>query len=103
MKFKEIIRKAKEIKKTYQKHNKKSGHKKWTAIEYTQGLIGDVGDLTKLIMAKNKYRAGENIDKKLAHEISDCLWSIIVIADELNINLEKVFFSTMKDLEKKIK
>jgi NTP pyrophosphatase (non-canonical NTP hydrolase) len=35
----------------------------------------------------------------LAHELADCLWSIIVIADEAGVDLEKAFFETMKEIE----
>jgi NTP pyrophosphatase (non-canonical NTP hydrolase) len=56
----------------------------------------------KLVMAKNNFRNGENIDAKLAHELSDCLWSIIVIANELGIDLEKEFLFTMDGLEEKL-
>lgn len=102
MEFKEIIQRAKGIQAAYQSFNEKIGHKGWGASEYTQGLVGDVGDLMKLIMAKNGLRNAEDIDEKLAHELSDCLWSIIVIAEELGIDLEKSFLSTMTELKHKV-
>ena len=103
MEFKELIKKAKEIQLAYKNLNKNSGIKQWTIAEYAQGFMGDVGDLTKLIMAKNNYRTIEDIDKKLAHELADCLWSIIIISGELGIDLEAEFVSTMNELEKKFK
>ena len=103
MEFREIIKRAKEIQAAYRIFNEKSGHKKWGASEYTQGLVGDVGDLMKLMMAKNSLRNGEDIDKKLSHELSDCLWSVIVIAEELGIDLEKEFLVTMTELERRVK
>ena len=51
MEFKEIIKRAKEIQKAYKLFNEKSGHKPWSVAEYTQGFMGDVGDLAKLVMA----------------------------------------------------
>ena len=74
MEFKEIIKRAREIQTVYRSFNKKSGHKNWCASEYAQGLVGDVGDLMKLIMAKNNLRNGTDIDKKLAHELSGQSW-----------------------------
>ena len=103
MEFKEIIKRAKEIQMAYRVFNERSGHKKWGVTEYAQGLVGDVGDLMKLVMAKNNLRHGENIDKKLAHELSDCLWSIVAIAGELGIDLEREFLATMTELENRIK
>ena len=65
--------------------------------------MGDVGDLMKLVLAKDGVRDIENVDKKLEHELADCLWSILVLAKEYNIDLEKAFMRTMDELEAKIR
>lgn len=97
MEFQEIIKQAKEIRDNY----RKSG-KPWGEAEYLQGFMKDVGDLSKLIMARNGFREVEgNVDEKLAHELSDCLWSVIIIADELGIDLEKSFVETMEKIKGK--
>ena len=44
----------------------------------------------------------EDVDNKLAHELSDCLWSILVLAKKYDADLEASFLKTMDDLEKKI-
>jgi NTP pyrophosphatase (non-canonical NTP hydrolase) len=103
MEFKKIIKRAKEIQAGYRASNRKSSHRDWNVSEYTQGLVGDVGDLMTLVMAKNNLRSGEDIDRKLAHELSDCLWSVIVISQELGIDLEKEFLSTMDELETRLR
>jgi NTP pyrophosphatase (non-canonical NTP hydrolase) len=64
--------------------------------------VGDVGDLMKLVMAKAGARHIADTDKKLAHELSDCLWSVLVLAKEYNVDLEKEFFATMAEIETKI-
>jgi NTP pyrophosphatase (non-canonical NTP hydrolase) len=98
MEFKKFIEKAREIKAIYDKTNQK----RWGVAEYAQGFVGDVGDLVKLVMAKNEFRDMENIDEKLSHELSDCLWSIIVIADEVGIDLEGEFMKQMDALKEKV-
>ena len=102
MEFKDIIKRAQEIQKKYRVFNKKHGHKVWGVSEYVQAFIGDAGDLVKLIMAKENFRHSDNIDEKLAHELSDCLWSITIISKELGIDLEKEFLTTMNALDKKV-
>ncbi|MFA6918570.1 MAG: nucleotide pyrophosphohydrolase [Patescibacteria group bacterium] len=102
MELKEFIKKAKEIDDKYTLLNKHIGNRLWELSEYTQGFVGDVGDLCKLVMAKNRFRKKEDVDKKLSEELSDCLWSIIMIADKLAIDLEKDFFVNMDELDKKI-
>jgi len=103
MDLNKLTKKAKEIKDAYMVLNKKEGRKKWSKSEYVQGFVGDVGDLSKLIMAKNNFRHIEDVDKKISHELSDCLWSILIIADELDIDLESEFLNSMKELKKRIK
>ena len=36
---------------------------------------------------------------KLAHELADCLWSILVLARRLDVDLERAFLETMGELE----
>ena len=102
MEFRALAQKAREIKVAYAKLNKKKGEKNWGIAEYAQGFVGDVGDLMKLVMAKEGFRSYNDVDKKLAHELADCLWSIIVLADELSIDLESEFLNTMEKLQKRI-
>ena len=99
MELNTLQKRAREIKLAYDAKN----IKEWTAAEYLQGLVGDVGDLTKLVMAKDGFRDDSELDQKLAHELSDCLWSIFVLADELNIDLEKAYLKTMDELKTKLK
>jgi len=67
------------------------------------GMVGDVGDLIKLVMAKEGLRNKDNVDKRLAHEMADCLWCLLVLADNYGIDLEKEFGKTMVELEERLK
>lgn len=90
--FSDLSQKAVAIRDHYNELQKADGNKLWNAQDRMAGFVGDVGDLSKLIMVKHGLRRGpEDIDEALAHELSDCLWSIMVIADELGIDLEKAF------------
>lgn len=66
------------------------------------GFVGDVEDLSKIVMAKSGYRAMDDIDEQLKHELADCLWSILVLADYYNIDLETQFIASMNDLEARV-
>lgn len=103
MDIKKIISKAKLIRKKYSELENKKYNRSWNNVEIMQGFVGDMGDLSKLIMAKEGVRKINNVDKKLEHELAYCLFSIIILADAYNINIEKAFSKTMNDLEKKIK
>ena len=62
-------------------------------------FVGDIGDLMKLIQAQNKIRFIPNYQEKLKHDLADCLWSIIILANLYDVNLETAFIETMRELE----
>jgi len=74
----------------------------WSREEIMQGFVGDVGDLMKLVMAKNGLRSADDLDAKLAHELADCLWSVLTLANLYEVDLERSFLSTMNDIEVKL-
>ena len=102
MDFKKLQARAIEIRVKYAELEVKKHGRQWTREEVAQGFVGDVGDLMKLVMAKAGIREKEQIDEKLAHELSDCLWCIIVLADQYDVDLEQSFQQTMDELEKRI-
>ena len=102
MEFGKMLQLAMDVKLAYAKYNTKARQNQWDAAAYTQGLMGDLGDLAKLVMAKQNLRAATDVDNKLAHELADCLWSVMVIADELKIDLEQAFVETMTELKSRM-
>ena len=103
MDFSKIIERAKEVRALYADLETKKYGRQWTASEIVQGFVGDVGDLIKLEMSKEGIRDMENVDEKLKHELCDCLWSVLILADKFGINLEESFTASMNSLEKRIK
>ncbi|HKR81729.1 MAG TPA: MazG nucleotide pyrophosphohydrolase domain-containing protein [Candidatus Saccharimonadales bacterium] len=100
--FTDLQKRALEIRQKYSQLNTKNGHEAWAGKEYMMGFVGDVGDLAKLVMAKENLRHIENVDAKLAHELSDCLWSVLVLANHYDVDLAAEFTKTMDELEKRI-
>jgi NTP pyrophosphatase (non-canonical NTP hydrolase) len=75
----------------------------WTREDVTLGLVGDVGDLCKLVMAKAGLRTMRDPDDRIAHELSDILWSTLVLAEMYGVDLEASFLATMEDLDRHIR
>lgn len=101
--FQDLNTQALKVRDHYAELQKANGQKVWDAKDRMAGFVGDVGMLSKLIMAKYDLRkVNGDVDEQLEHEISDCLWSVMVIADELGIDLEKSFSETMKGLHERI-
>ncbi len=100
MQFNDLRERAREIRRAYEQFEQDRYGRQWTDEEITLGLVGDVGDLVKLVQAKNGVRDIADVDAKLAHELADCLWSLFVLADAYEIDLEQAFTNTMDGLEK---
>lgn len=102
MDFQDITLQARQIRKRYAELESKKYGRPWTKEQIAQGLVGDVGDLMKLVTAKQGVREISDADVKIAHELSDCLWSVIILADEYGVDIERAFLATMDKLNKKL-
>lgn len=98
----DLQKRAMAIRKRYSETNALNGFDSWNGLDYTAGFAGDVGDLLKLVMAKENKRSGGDIDAKLRHELGDCLWSLLVISEHYGIDLEEAFLETMQQLEDRL-
>ena len=63
------------------------------------GFMKDIGNLAKIVQTKECVRRIDDVDNALGHELSDCIWSIIVLADKYGVDLEKSFNKTMNELD----
>lgn len=102
MELKELSKRAIGIKKLYSEMEMERFGKVWTNSQVMQGFVGDIGDLMKLVMAKEGIREMEDVDRKLAHELVDCLYSVLVLADRYGVDIEKAFSDAMDDLGKRL-
>ncbi|MFE5568753.1 hypothetical protein ACFQ68_27475 [Amycolatopsis japonica] len=93
---------SREVEAEYVQINESKGRAAWGVSEYMQGLVGDIGDLAKLVMAKQGFRDVENVDEKLRHELADCLWSLLIISEKLDIDLAETYAFEMKALLAKL-
>ncbi len=102
MELAQLSARALQIRAAFAQQEQMQSGRPWTREEIMQGFVGDVGDLMKLVMAKAGVRTIAETDAKLAHELSDCLWSVLVLAQLYDVDLEKAFLQTMDGLEKKL-
>lgn len=102
MTLEELQSSAVEIRNKYDELNRQKRGITWNEQQLMAGFVGDVGDLSKVIMAKHGLRDMDDVDQKLAHELSDCLWSILVLASKYDIDLSAEFQKTMRELSARI-
>lgn len=90
------------INELYDRHNEAAGRPAWTTGDLALGFVGDVGDLAKLVMAVDGRRHIDNAEPRLGHELADCLWSVLVLADRYTIDLTTEFTQMTNTLETKL-
>ena len=86
----------------YEQLGAKRHGRAWTTQELALGFVGDVGDLAKLIQAHAGVRAIEGCKEKLGHELSDCLWSILVLANKCGVDLEAEFVKNIREISEHV-
>jgi len=105
MNFDDIVARARHIRSLYEKYEREAYGREWSTAEFVLGLMVDIGDLAKLIQASLGVRGAlseKELKAKLSHELADCLWAILVLADKLQINLGDAFVATMDELEARL-
>ncbi|MFF2144636.1 nucleotide pyrophosphohydrolase [Kitasatospora sp. NPDC058190] len=101
MDLSEITRRAMRVHGRYDELNLAERGRTWSRHDFVLGFVGDVGDLAKLTQAADGVRPAPP-GRGLGHELADCLWSVVVIAELYGIDLEAEFTTTMRQLEDSI-
>ena len=99
MKLSEASERAMQLRGLFARYEQYLYGRTWSREEIALGFIGDIGDLMKLLQAKEGVRNISDVEDKLAHELADCLWSIFVLAKLYEVDIETAFAKTMAELE----
>ena len=92
-----LEQRALEIRRKYDALNQSREGQPLDAKKLAHGFKKDVSELVEIIEQKNIDR------KKLNHELADCLWNVLVIARKLDVDIERVFWATMEELDQRFK
>lgn len=98
MEFAALQEQGRAVRRMYAAEEARRYGRSWSREEIMLGFLGDVGDLAKLVQGKEGVRPREDLDEALAHELADCLWSVMALADAYNVDLEAAFTGTMGEL-----
>ena len=99
MNFDEAAAGAARTRELYRQLEQRRYGREWDVRDLFIGLQGDVGDLAQLLGAQQGIRpAPENMEAAIAHELADCLWSLLVIAGELGVDLEAAYADLLEEL-----
>ena len=94
-----IASRALEVRELFGEWEQAKYGRQWSVSDLLNGFVVDVGDLARLVMAATGARHEEDVPARLAHEFADCLWSVLVLAARLDVDLGAAFATTMDDLE----
>jgi len=102
MQFSDLEKSALQLNALYEQLEARKYGRVWTTEELALGFVGDVGDLARLIQAHAGVRDIDDCAAKLGHELSDCLWSIIVLANKCGIDLQAEFARNISALSEHV-
>jgi NTP pyrophosphatase (non-canonical NTP hydrolase) len=93
---------ALELTEKFDRLNTARGQTPWNSKDLVLGFVGDVGDLAKAVQAAEGSRTLPAGTGSIRHELADCLWSVLVLADRYDIDLEAAFTDTMAGLGRSV-
>ena len=99
MEFQKIIHRAMDLRRQYEIKETNLYGSPSTSVNIAEGFAGDVNNLVKLVMAEHGQREIANSQEKLDAQLAHCLWSVVVLANMHNVNLENSFMEAMDRLE----
>lgn len=102
MELNDLAERAVAVRRRYAELEKRRYGRAWTDEEVVLGFVGDVGDLMKLVLARNGVRDIPDAEAKLAHELADCLWCVLVLSRTYDIDIERAFVRAMDEIEQSI-
>lgn len=99
MEFQKIVHRAMDLRRQYERKETELYGTPSTTVDIAQGFAGDVNNLVKLIRAERGELEILNSREKLEAQLAHSLWSVAVLAQLHNIDLETAFFEAMDRLE----
>jgi NTP pyrophosphatase (non-canonical NTP hydrolase) len=101
--LKDLQARAAQVRQLYGQLETKKHGTPWTREELALGMVGDIGSLAKSVLAAEGRRDLGPSANPLGHHLADMLWSVLVLAEAYDVDLETAFLDTTAELETKIK
>jgi NTP pyrophosphatase (non-canonical NTP hydrolase) len=86
-----------EIKRKYDQLERDRNRQPWNAAKLARGFKKDVAELLTVVEQDVTDR------KKLSQELADSLYSVLTIARKLDVDIERLFWTRMGELEQRFK
>lgn len=94
--------KATDLAALFDRLNEANGQRAWSGLDLALGFVGDVGDLVRQVQVAENVRTYPGGREALEHELADCLWSVLMLADRYEVDLAAAFDKTTSQLEARV-
>jgi NTP pyrophosphatase (non-canonical NTP hydrolase) len=99
MDLQKIIHRAMDLRRQYEVRETDLYGAPSTSVDIARAFAGDVNNLVKLIEAVQGQREIANSKEKLEAQLAHCLWSVVIVAQMHDVDLETSFMEAMDRLE----
>lgn len=99
MNLKDVVELSTQSRNAYALFEKEEYGRVWTDEEIYTSLVSDIGDLGRLVLAKEGVESVIELPERLKHEIGECLWGIAVLAGSYGVDLEEAFRSQLEHVK----
>lgn len=103
MDIKQVIERSKKIRATYHHLEKQHHGSEWTVEEDALAFLTDAALVGRHTMSQQKRWPANNTDTELEHKLGECIWWLTVLADRMDIDIEKAVENFLTKTEKLLK
>jgi hypothetical protein len=101
MSLSNLIERSKRIRSQYHKMEKQYHGSEWTIEEDALAFLTDAGLVGRLTMAQQRrWPISGNEETQLEHKLSECVWWLLVLAERMDIDIEKSLDEFLSNLER---
>lgn len=103
MEFNKVVDRSIQIRKCYHQLEKTIHHNEWTIEEDALAFLTDAGLVGRLTMSKQgRWPTDKDPTLELESKIAESMWWLIVLAQRMNIDIEKAMEHFLTQTEKKL-
>jgi hypothetical protein len=103
MDFSKIIKRSIAIRESYHKLERQYHKNEWSVEEDALAFLTDAGLVGRLTMSQQeRWPKGGDTASELEHKLSECIWWLIVLAERMDIDIEKSLDGFLSKLEKQL-
>jgi NTP pyrophosphatase (non-canonical NTP hydrolase) len=103
MNLNEVIERSVQIRKCYHQLEKQYHEKEWTVEEDALAFLTDAGLVGRLTMSQQgRWPTNGDSKSELEHKLGECIWWLIILADRMNLDINKALEKFLSKTEKNL-